>query len=86
MKKKLGIVDIIIYVIYGFAALIGLILLLATVFKKTGLVIFALILALPFCYFFAGVIYTVLTAVFFIALMILFIIINKEYKAYKKAI
>ncbi len=84
IAEPMKIIDIAIYIVIGFAAFIALVTLLAVALKKSGIAIFALLLAEALCYFLAGPIYVIITAVLYIALVVMFMIINKEYKTYKR--
>lgn len=79
-------IDIGTYILFGFAGFIALLLLLATALKSNGLTIFCMILSAPILYFIAGQIYCVIAAVLFISLIVMFSIINVEYKNYRKSL
>lgn len=86
LADTMHIVDIAIYIVFGFAGFIALLLLLATALKSNGLTIFCIILSAPLLYFIAGPVYCVIAAVLFITLIVMFSIINREYKKYRKGV
>ncbi|MBR6676214.1 MAG: zinc ribbon domain-containing protein [Clostridia bacterium] len=72
--------DIILIVFIVFAVIVILIALLAAHFKRTGLAVFAAILATPFTIFMAGFIWFVLVVGCLVALAVMCATVNKEYK------
>ena len=79
-----ALVNTIIKALFVFFAVIILLTLLITLFKKTGLTVFTQFLAVIFAFLFAGTTQTIILAIAYIVLAVLFRIINKEYKAYRK--
>lgn len=63
-------------------AVIALILILAVIFKKTGLVVLAMILSALPTWAFGGIVYLLISVAMFIFMMVMFIGINSKYKAY----
>ena len=79
-----ALVNTIIKALFVFYAVIILLTLLITLFKKTVLTVFTQFLAVIFAFLFAGTTQTLILLVAYIVLAVLFRIINKEYKAYRK--
>lgn len=86
LAEPMKIIDVATYILFGFAGIIALFLLLATALKSNGLTIFCMILSAPILYFIAGPVYCVLGAVLFIGLIVMFSMINSEYKKYRKGV
>ena len=80
-----ALVNTIIKALFVFCAVIILLTLLITLFKKTGLTVFTQFLTVIFAFLFAGFTQTIVLAIAYIVLAVLFRIINKEYKAYRKS-
>lgn len=79
------IINITVYSLFVFFAVIILLTLLITIFKKTVLTVFVQFLAVIFAFIFAGPIPTIIIAITYIVLAVFFRITNKEYKAYRKS-
>ena len=86
LADTMYIIDIAVYIVLGFAGFIALLMLLATALKSGGLTIFCVILSAPLLYFIAGPVYCVIAAIIYVALFVMFTIINNEYKKYRKGI
>ncbi len=85
IETPVKIFDFAFYSFIGFIAFTILMALIAAAFKKTGFALFALILSLLFCVPFAGLTFAIISAILFITIMVLCMIINKEYKTYRKS-
>lgn len=84
-EEIVAVVDTIFKAISIYATVIIVVMILAAVFMKKGLMILGTILSLPYCFLFVGMnaITTVLVAL--VAYFVLMTIVNKKYKAYKRA-
>ncbi len=78
-----NIIAIFISVINGYAWLIAVITLFATVFLKKGLMIFAYIVSFAFFIVFVGMPSFIIATLAFIAFLVLTTLVNKEYKDYQ---
>lgn len=81
--ELVAIFDVAIAVLTICFGVVALFTVLGGVFKSAGLTIFALVLSVPICGLFSGVLYIVLALVAYIAQTVVLSKINKEYKAYK---
>lgn len=80
------VMNIFVSVLWVCFGLVMLVTVLGGLFKKTGLVITALILAVPVCIAFSGTLSVILALVAYIALAVVLSKINKEYRAYRKSL
>ncbi len=78
-----NIIAAVITVINGYAWVIAIITLLATVFLKKGLLIFGYIVSCPFFLIFAGMPSFIIATIAFIVFLVLTTMCNKEYKDYQ---
>ncbi len=78
--------DIAVYIFFGFVGFIVLLLLLATAIKSNALTVICIILSAPVFCFIAGLVYSIIAVVLFIALIVMFCIINGEYRKYRKSL
>ncbi len=76
--------DAAIYAFIGFIVFIALMGLVAAAFKKTGFALFTLILAECVCIPLAGPVYAFIIAALLITTMVMCMIINKEYRKYRR--
>ncbi len=75
--------NVFILIILGYVVIIALLTLIAVALKRTGFAVSALILSEIFCLPLAGPLFSIAIAVFLIAIIVMCMIINKEYKTYR---
>lgn len=84
-KEVVEMMETIFQVVSIYGTVIVVLLVLAAVFMKKGLMIFAFITALPYCLMFLGMSAITTVAIATVVYFVLMTIVNKKYKAYKRA-
>ena len=84
-EEVVAVVDTIFKAISIYATVIIVVLALATVFMKKGLMIFGFILSLPYSFLFVGMNAITTMGAALVVYFILMTIVNKKYKAYKRS-